>query len=432
VLDTVRADAVSAYGTAPAGTTPTLDGIARSGTLYTQAYAPAPWTLPSHVSLFTGLTIEKHGVGVSQRVTADSRLQMIAERFADAGYATAAFIENGMVGAEFNVHQGFSHVTVQSMTEFMADLMNPGSSGFSLERSLTAWLEEWDGQKPFFIFVNVLDAHIPYGPREHPDRAILDALDHSLCSALPADTLSSIRDAYLGDVTAADTKLGVLMQAVQHAAGDRTLITVVTSDHGEMLGEDRLFDHQFTLHNAALHVPLVVAGVPGQRPGVVDTPVTLMDVTASLLAWAELPGADEIDGRPLPMADGDASPPRDILFAYADRHPDDWPDGFMPFPDQASKRSRCGATDRVVGDMASLIRYPYKMVWYEKYPAALYDLSSDAGEAADLSPTRADVFDSMQADLLARMNGSALFAATGGTPLDAAAEEKMRALGYVE
>jgi hypothetical protein len=157
-----------------------------------------------------------------------------------------------------------------------------------------------------------------------------------------------------------------------------------------------------------------------------------MDVTASLLAWAGVPGGDQIDGRPLPVANGDSSQPRDILFAYADRHPDDWPESFMPFPDQSRKRSRCSPTDRVFGDMASLVRYPYKLVWYEKYPGVLYDLSSDPGEAADLSATRADLFDSMLAQLRARMEGSALFAATGTSPLDSAAEEKMRALGYTD
>ncbi|HJQ84150.1 MAG TPA: sulfatase-like hydrolase/transferase [Candidatus Binatia bacterium] len=91
VFDTLRADAVSAYG-AVAGTTPNVDALAATGLRYTRAHAPAPWTMPSHVTLFTGLGVEHHHVGMSERITAPAELVMLAERLRDAGYDTAGFV----------------------------------------------------------------------------------------------------------------------------------------------------------------------------------------------------------------------------------------------------------------------------------------------------------------------------------------------------
>src|SRR6185369_7942453 len=104
VLDTVRADAVSAYGTV-SGTTPYLDGLASHGLRYAHAFSPAPWTTPSHASLFTGLGVEHHRVGMSDHITAGPDLVMLAERLHDAGYQTAAFIENPLVGEPFGMAQ---------------------------------------------------------------------------------------------------------------------------------------------------------------------------------------------------------------------------------------------------------------------------------------------------------------------------------------
>ena len=89
VIDTLRADAVSAYGTVE-GTTPAIDALAAKGLLYSRAYSPSPWTLPSHASLFTGLGIEDHGAGLAGQSSLPERFVTLAERLAEAGYETAA------------------------------------------------------------------------------------------------------------------------------------------------------------------------------------------------------------------------------------------------------------------------------------------------------------------------------------------------------
>ncbi len=106
VLDTVRADAVSFYGKVE-GTTPTFDALAAEGLAYRRAFAPSPWTLPSHASLFTGVGIAAHRVGTPGRVNLPGELTTLAERFRNAGYETAAFSESMLVADVFELLRGF-------------------------------------------------------------------------------------------------------------------------------------------------------------------------------------------------------------------------------------------------------------------------------------------------------------------------------------
>jgi arylsulfatase A-like enzyme len=447
VVDTLRADAVSAYG-AVAGTTPAIDALAAGGVRYTHAYAPAPWTIPSHASLFTGLGVERHRVGIGNRMTAAPELVMLAERLRDAGYDTAAFVENSLVGEPFGLMQGFEHAAVQPLTQGLAEIARAGSSTFDALASLDAWARDRDAGRPFFVFVNLIDAHEPYLVRP-PNRFLPPGVDDAraaevaraqspmrICDAIPpADELAILHGLYLGDVAAADAKVGAIHRRVEAAAGAQPLVTIVTADHGEHLGEHRLLDHNYTVREAALRIPLVVAGLPDTAPAVVDTPVTLTDVTASVLSWAAVDVTDRLDGRPLPVAPGALPAPRDLLTAYSDSDAmrDDWPlDGKIPGPTPARKRQHCGAEDRVFGDMAALIRYPHKLIWYSRNAPQLFDVAQDPQERADLIGERPDVAQALQAELAARLARSRPFVRADDAAVDPRAREALRALGYAE
>jgi len=108
VIDTLRADAVSSYG-GPRRSTPNLDRLAAKGLVYRQAYAPAPWTLPSHATLLTGVGPAEHGVGLHGRMALPDTLTTLAERLSEAGYATAGFSENPVVSHDFGFARGFDH-----------------------------------------------------------------------------------------------------------------------------------------------------------------------------------------------------------------------------------------------------------------------------------------------------------------------------------
>ena len=113
----------------------------------------------------------------------------------------------------------------------------------------------------------------------------------------------------------ADAKLGAV-HALLSSASDR-LLSVVTSDHGELFGEDRLISHQFSLRNELLEVPLLAHGLADRAPARIDTPVQGIDIAPSILAWAGIEAGEGLAGRPLPAA-GESAEPRAIVSEYAD------------------------------------------------------------------------------------------------------------------
>src|SRR5262249_5502333 len=148
------------------------------------------------------------------------------------------------------------------------------------------------------------------------------------------------------------------------------LITIVTADHGEQLGEHGRSSHQFSVYEEVLHVPLVVQGLTGVAPAAVTTPVALADVTPSILDWLHVPAPPGLAGQPLPTQDGPARQ-RSIVAEF-----DDIPStqgtgsalGNVFLAGAASLRRRCDREQPVFGDMRALIRYPLKLVWHADYP----------------------------------------------------------------
>lgn len=451
VVDTLRADAVSAYG-AIEGTTPAFDALASGGLLYGRAYAPSPWTLPSHASLLTGFGPDRHGVGIAGRMGLRAELATLAERLADAGYQTAGFSENPLVSDLFGFEQGFERFAARTVEEAMNEENNPGSSQFDIVDEVTAFAAKRDRERPFFVFVNLFDPHTPYLVREEnrfvdPDVSVGDSWTpddlknaaYRICGRVPsAEDLKILHGLYLGDVAETDAKLGKIEAITRGAAGEGPLIVVATADHGEHFGEHRLLSHEFSVRAPVLHIPLVVHGVPDAPAGGIGLPVTLEDVAASVLDWAGVEIPPEFSGRPLPIRD--SVPDRsdvDLVAVYSDatlKEPSNG-EGHLSFSEDAQnlKRSNCWSRDRVYGDMVALTRWPFKLIWFEKYPAELYDLSWDPMERSDLADLRPEISGPLieEAQRLAAELGLANFERKIEAPSDAELEA-LRGLGYVE
>ncbi|MGI9432126.1 MAG: sulfatase-like hydrolase/transferase, partial [Myxococcota bacterium] len=230
-------------------------------------------------------------------------------------------------------------------------------------------------------------------------------------------------------------KVGAIVEALSNSGPTADLVTVVTSDHGEHFGEHRLLDHQFSLRNVLLHVPLVVHGVPGAKAAVIDEPVSLIDVAPSVLAWAGLDPSD-LPGRVLPAeAPAAPLPPRDLFAAYSDGKPGDWPGEIRMFAaDSSRKRAQCGPSDRVFGDIASLTRFPHKLIWYRDHPAQLYDLRWDAAERTDQAATLPETAARLEAEITEHLERTGFFRDSAGSApaLSPEAREALEGLGYVE
>ena len=386
VLDTVRHDDVSAYSPG-FDTTPNLDGLAREGLLYTRSFSQAPWTLPSHVSMFTGLLPSQHGVGWHSFQTPDS-LETLAERLAAAGYQTLGVTENPFISRAFKLDQGFEEY-------FFARRPNAPNVVEVVEQ----WLENSRRRGPYFVFVNVTDAHSPYTGGPECDLlprgvsmtaalAVSSAPKDHMCVAEPeAREMQILKALHRCALRVADNKLGDVYTRL--SSSSPKLISIVTSDHGDHFGEHQLVNHQFSLRNELLHVPLVVHGLAGSAPGRIDHPVQIADIAPSILSWAGIDLPPGLAARPLPTSnEGDAE--RVIIAEYADYESlraDTLP-GRAMLRFAKDMRRFCDDQDRVFGEMRTVVRYPYKVIRYDKYSTELFDISVDPTESRDLSDSR--------------------------------------------
>ena len=305
VLDTARADAFEPYG-APAGASPAVADLAKRGSALPHVYSTASWTLPSHASMFTGVLPRALGLTQAPEQTPHSarpRLEAVSERMLPevmrrAGYETGAVTANLWVSPLCGFDIGFERFHYIEPRHQLA-MQAAGKDG---ARQRLGWaqaglrssvddgaaealavLRGWAGERrerPFFWLVNLIECHAPYlPPRPWNDlgaierlRAGEDARRHQsfvgvcrTCAGrweIPDEALERMRHLYARSVAYADDWLGRLLEALDgRGLLDDTLV-IVTSDHGENLGENRLFGHAFSLDERLTHVPFVAAG-PG-------------------------------------------------------------------------------------------------------------------------------------------------------------------------
>ncbi len=337
-IDTLRADHLSLYGYQHA-TSPHLDTwAASSAVVFESAVAPAPWTLPSHVSMFTGLSALRHGVNYN---STPRNLTMVAELFRRAGYTTAAVTGGAFLHPKFGLSQGFD------VFRYSPDAFNENELEEGVDLVLE-WLRT-RGSSPFFLLLHTYAVHGPYRPRQ-PYAEALGGLpedwagdtvgispgerspDHGFQTKKwfvrsrsgsgrePLDTadLPTVERLYDAGIAYSDNQLSRLWRALAETGLDRTTAVIVTSDHGEALGEKGLAMHG-NLYDFTLMVPLIVALPEGRHAGRrIAEQVSLVDLVPTALELADLPVPGGLDGVSLmPLIAGEAPPGRREAWSYA-------------------------------------------------------------------------------------------------------------------
>lgn len=372
VLDTQRADRLGCYGHEKA-ITPNLDRFAAQSTLFENAISPAQWTVPSHASLFTGLYPTAH-----QLLQADQRLPddrpHLAEVLNTVGYETVGFCNNPLVGILNNgLKRGFDtfynyggavpsvpgqstrapwplNKVVEGYTQFLRRISYPiqnffRQSDLAFQISLNAWLtplwsrlanfkgqnprsvkdishflrerERQTAGKPLFLFLNLMETHLPFWPAgEFVDKAApyfrhskeartimrkwnREAYRWAAPLAEPHSELEGqvLSDMYDAEVAYQDDYLGELFAVLQQRQNRENTLTVIVSDHGDGLGEHGYMGHAFVAYQELVHVPLIVnwpKRLP--RPGRIKTPVSTRRVFHTMLdAVGRLPEISYLD-----------------------------------------------------------------------------------------------------------------------------------------
>jgi arylsulfatase A-like enzyme len=265
VVDTLRADHLPIHGY-HRETAPRIEGLARDAVVYERAISPGTWTVASHASMFTGLWPSFHGAERMPGKETTARpmrreVRTIAEILRSAGFHTAAFVgNNAFVARAFGFDRGFEQFQNDDALAFPP----------KLAEEVAQWIERQTDR--IFLFVNVLDPHEPYAPP-----APLDArfptkqadLGDSMTVAVDAGLEVEPRmqahfvSQYDGEILLADQAVGAILKTLVRTGRYDDALVVVTSDHGELLGEHGLAGHGQLPFEPEVHVPLVVKW-PGQ------------------------------------------------------------------------------------------------------------------------------------------------------------------------
>jgi len=297
-IDTLRADHLGAYGY-ERDTSPFFDELAAGGTRFADTWAAAPWTLPSHATMLSGLLPPNHGA-IEDHLEI-GKIPMMQEAFSFAGYGTAGVVSTLFVSKRYGFDRGFDHF---EDFEIEGAAMNNASTvdAEHVFNNALHWAQGQEDGKPLFLFLHVYDVHFGYNAppphNEQFDRAaqlgdpIYREYGFYKQNPLTPDELQHEIDQYDEEIAYVDARFRDLIEGWR--ASGRDVVVAVTADHGEEFGERGSWGHAHTLHREQLHVPWIVNG-KGVRKQVVTDRVGSEDIASTLAGLA---------GVPFPAADG--------------------------------------------------------------------------------------------------------------------------------
>ena len=468
VTDTTRVDALG-LGMGD-GVAPALTAAARDGCVYTRATSPAPWTVPAHASMFTGLAPSEHGVwgpnllddqgwplpGAVHGPVID---RWLPAELAAAGYRTLGISANAWIGPYLGFAQGFSRfLTIKEnpsgrigrtravrlghlLPDTVANRLRRRRVTTHLRRRgqdwganrslavLDAWLAE--SAQPFFAFMNFMEPHWPYYPPGDFDgfsaaeaRRAVDVLVRyrsPFALAVPEgpaarerlrpEDLDVLRRLYMSEIGYLDRCLGQLLDRLADAGRLEDTVVVIVADHGEHIGEHGLLGHVASVYEPLLHVPLLVLG-PAELVGrgVQPDRVSTQGLYQAFHAWAQGEAAALTTGGP-------------VLAEY---------EGLWHHSG-AVRRTR-GITDsaRLKATIWAVYDQDWKYVCDQTGAEALYNLATDPGETTDVGASGpVEAMRLRLAECLASHRPCLLGPKSESGERDPDVERELRALGYL-
>ncbi|MBK9053661.1 MAG: sulfatase [Chloroflexi bacterium] len=513
VLDTQRADRLGCYGHKPART-PNLDRFADEAVLFVQGIAPAQWTVPSHASMFTGLYPTAHQVTQSHQALGPERPHL-AELLRQAGYDTVAFCNNPLVGILnngfkrgfdrfFNYGGAFPSTPAESSslpwplsrlaaayTQFLRRISYPVQNFFArselafilsinaLMTPLWSRLANFKGQnersvgdvihflqereqkkddQPLFMFVNLMETHLPFWPPRHVVDEVAPYLHQDaaakarmrawnreayrwqapLAEPLPELDQRVLDDLYDAEVAYQDGYLGPLFDFLGQRANKENTLTVIVGDHGDGIGEHGYMGHAFVAYQELVHVPLLLHWPAKLTPTQIETPVSTRRVYHTMLDAAAavhepLPHLDAAEVRGLTLLETVRGREPEQAAAYSEIYP---PLNFVKAIERRQPELLepygCYRVRR------ALVREQYKLIQIDDAAAELYDLAADPTEQTNLIADLPEVAHNLNDHLnrvrrqteLQRESFSVGAAADG--QMDDHLLQRLRGLGYLE
>ena len=442
VLDTVRKDHLTPYGY-DRETTPTLESLAEKATVYEQAVSPAPWTLPVHASMFTGLYPSQHGASQEQPYL-DESIGTLAEALQSSGYDTACYSSNAWITPYTRLTAGFDEqdnffevMPGEFLSGTLADLwqkVNDNDTLRSVANKLVevgndiheyfAGAEGADSKTPevidnaieftddadeWFTFVNLMDAHLPvYPPDEYAQQFApgVDATEvcqnskeyNSGARDISESEFDDIRGLYDAEIRHMDAELDRLFSHLKATDQWEDTLVVVCADHGELHGEHGLYGHEFGIYDPLVNVPLMVK-TPGEEGGRDDTQVEMQDLYHTVLDFT---GVSAGRGEPLDttrsLLSGDYRDFADGEYAFVEYHRP-----VVELKQLETKAEEAGITldeeSRYYSRMRAARRTDGKYIRNERTTDEAYRIDTDAGERDDRIDDPDEVIEEIEATL---------------------------------
>jgi len=434
-IDALRADHLGASQYLR-DTSPTLDGLAQEGVQFLSARSQAPWTLPSHATMFTGLYPTTHGVRYRENsrlgfLNASDRLGddqlTLAEVLAARGMRSGGITNSVFVSAIFGLEQGFDMFRVN----------NHGSAAATVDQAMD-WIHQ-GGEQPFFLFLHFIDVHDYWAPGEYREHWVSPEyngrfrherlekhpiISNQLGPVSPADR-DYIIARYDSALTYVDQELDRLLSWLRTTDRYDDTLVVVTADHGEEFWEHGGTGHGLTLYDEQLLVPLIIKprrwdeAAPGAR---ISNNVGVIDIMPTVLDLLGIARPEQLEGQSLRPCLGGAEPDSfRPLYARAT--------GFFNSAMVVEKGTKlicnrippqCWLRPRMlVVSIRSFLRYR---------DDELFVLDHDPFERENLLPAQSQTGSRLSSLLLAHLQ----HARTGQTQaIDEATREQLRCLGYI-
>ncbi len=457
VMDTTRADHLSCYGYTRV-TSPCLDRIAAEGTLFRNAISPSSWTLPSHASIFTGLSPSEHAVGhVSSYLPV--QIPTIATLLKEDGYRTLFYSNNPWVSVYTGLDRGFDQresgwkehedrylfETVSNLLRLVRERNNPAwriqdDGAAKTTQYVAEWIEK-NRRSPFFVFINYMEPHMPYSaPAPYYRRYMpaditpeevrrfspsgLDIRSLLVPRERSGRELTTIGSLYDGEVGYLDGRIEELYQRIKDLGLLDNTLLIITSDHGENLGDHGLVGHMYGLYGSLIDVPLIIRYPRMFTPGtVIRNPVLITDIFYTIQEAVGLrhriPPAGVGKSLIRRIAGGEF---QDEIVTEHDR------------PTNALRwaRNRGIDTRRIDQDQRAILRGSFEFVLTSRGDQELYDRSRDPVELTNIAGECPEI----TADLKGRLAHALLamrppLPARTGPEMDKETKERLRSLGYI-
>jgi arylsulfatase A-like enzyme len=471
VWDTARADRMSAYGYNKP-TTPRVEAWSKNAVRYDRAVSAGVWTLPSHASMFTGLPERGHGVNADHNWL-DSGHLTVPEVLQARGFDTYTFCANPYLAEDTNVLQGFdrkdypwrpkwrdkvdAHMRGKLIPEDASTPVSPkfeGKGGADNNRylfkeagpvaseALFSWISERPEQdRPFFAFVNLMEAHLPRIPGIEARRAVMTPEEIARSYTVEQSTtyfhewmvgvrkydpldLAAISGVYDASLIDLDAATGALLDELDKRGLAEDTIVILTSDHGENLGDHELMLHKYAVYDTLVRVPLIVAWKGHLEARVEAAPRSVAHALLDALDLAKIQLTPEERAKftTWPAAAGEG-----VLTEYTAVA-----DGSV---ERMKKLHPDKKTDHLEREYEAVVDGEWKYIEGSDGSRQLYRLGEDPGETKNLvevDPARATELDARLDAWLKRIPEYTPTGEASGHKRSDELKEGLEALGYVE